>query len=206
MNKRMKLSDLQKLTKKANSRIRSARKFFGDAGHSSLSFAQHSIQMAGGKKYFPAPSEKMTVAQLRRIEAGVKKVMDSPFFTARGRANYRRETIDRLSEQFEVTHNEAMSLLDILESDLWDEVREIEGRGGYSTLAVIQMTDVVRENRDRAREEIISNMKSYLKVKDKIPNYATFLQRSRKIANSDKEIDMAKAGEKLVDILINKGT
>ena len=80
-------AELAKKVKQANRRLTNAKKFYGKDGHSSLTFAQKSIDYAYGDKEHAryTLNENMTKTQLKRIEKGVDAVLNSPYFTAKGR-------------------------------------------------------------------------------------------------------------------------
>ena len=148
---------LAKKVKQANRRLTNARKFYGTDGHSSLTFAQKSIDYAYGEKGHAkyVISENMTKAQLKRIEKGVDAVLNSPYFTAQGRKGLEKKVLGTLGDKFDLSARDRIKLLDIFKSDIWQKIHDEFQR--ESNQAVSVMSDLIQTRNPNTGRKLTSD-------------------------------------------------
>lgn len=165
--------ELAKKVKQANRRLTNAKKFYGKEGHSSLVFAQKSIDYAYGEKGFDkyTINEKMSKAQLKRIEKGVDAVLNSPYFTAKGRKELEKKILGKLGDTYGLNAKDRIKLLDIFKSDIWPKIHDEYQRESNQTVAI--MSDLIQtRNPDTGKrvssDDMIALLESYqISEKDK---------------------------------------
>ena len=150
-------SELAKKVKQANRRLTNARKFYGKDGHSSLTFAQKSIDYAYGDKEHAkyTLNENMTKAQLKRIEKGVDAVLNSPYFTTKGRKELEKKILGILGEKYQLSARDRVKLVDIFKSDIWTKIHDEFHR--ESKQAVSIMSDLIQTRNPNTGKKVTSD-------------------------------------------------
>ena len=150
-------AELAKKVKQANRRLTNAKKFYGKDGHSSLTFAQKSIDYAYGDKGHAkyTLNENMTKAQLKRIEKGVDAVLNSPYFTAQGRKELEKKVLGTLGDKFDLSARDRVKLLDIFKSDIWQKIHDEFQR--ESNQAVSVMSDLIQTRNPNTGKKVTSD-------------------------------------------------
>ena len=150
-------AELAKKVKQANRRLTNAKKFYGKDGHSSLTFAQKSIDYAYGDKEHAkyTLNENMTKAQLKRIEKGVDAVLNSPYFTAKGRKELEKKVLGTLGNKFDLSARDRVKLLDIFKSDIWQKIHDEFQRESNQAVSVI--SDLIQTRNPNTGKKVTSD-------------------------------------------------
>lgn len=150
-------AELAKKVKQANRRLTNAKKFYGKDGHSSLTFAQKSIDYAYGDKEHAkyTLNENMTKAQLKRIEKGVDAVLNSPYFTAKGRKELEKKVLGTLGDKFDLSARDSIKLLDIFKSDIWQKIHDEFQRESNQAVSVI--SDLIQTRNPKTGKKVTSD-------------------------------------------------